>query len=198
MLDASIVIFSRPVPCSTMFLPFQCPEDFYPGLIVWCDPACAKSPNPYRKSKELRPGIVVSVNTSTETFEWARLSDTPPPDQQSRRWVPVDRHPGITWKTHSAWIWVGTPQTIAMVLHDSKSMHPNKDKHYSTKSIAYTNIQNYWAHRDNYLQQLGYGTPASSRAPTPSSTSHSYHSNPHLNASHSPHGYPQQALPAIA
>ncbi|KAJ7717008.1 hypothetical protein B0H16DRAFT_1612309 [Mycena metata] len=110
---------------STMFEPFENVTDFYEGLIVWCDPACYETDSsiPYdrRKSRELRPCLVVSVNSITRTFQAARLSATLPADPS--HWVRIDSPPPITWKLNDAWIWVGPPPTITMIFNNAKVMH---------------------------------------------------------------------------
>ncbi|KAF7344370.1 hypothetical protein MSAN_01918000 [Mycena sanguinolenta] len=133
-----------------MFAPFTDATDFYPGLIVWCDPACYESdlwqPGPReKKSRELRPCLIISVNYNTRTFQGARLSATTPADPS--QWAKIDSPPVITWKLNNAFIWVGTPPTISMIFDDVKVMHPHKDPYYSTHPVSTANLQNYWMHR---------------------------------------------------
>jgi hypothetical protein len=74
-----------------MFDPFESVMDFYPGLIVWCDPNCYEmdtstlapgTPYDRKKSRELRPCLVISVDYNNKIFQAARLSastvDCPP------------------------------------------------------------------------------------------------------------------------
>ncbi|KAF7360616.1 hypothetical protein MVEN_00793300 [Mycena venus] len=138
-----------------MFDPFADATDFYPGLIVWCDPSCYEPDSPglsipdRRKSRELRPCLVISVNHNDRSFQAARFSATTPPDPS--RWVRIDSPPPITWKLNAAWIYVAAPPTIAMVFNNAKIMHPNKDTYYSTNPVATTNLSNYWVHRQAYI-----------------------------------------------
>ncbi|KAJ7154908.1 hypothetical protein C8R43DRAFT_1126293 [Mycena crocata] len=141
-----------------MFQPFDNTAQFYPGLILWCDPNSYEmeistlAPNEVydrKKAKELRPCLVVAVNHTTQSFQVARICATTPTD--TRRWVRMDSTPTITWRLTDAWIWVGTPPTVAMVLNNPKVMHPHKDTKYTTNPVAATNLQNYWVHRQNYL-----------------------------------------------
>ncbi|KAJ7485718.1 hypothetical protein FB451DRAFT_1230856 [Mycena latifolia] len=140
-----------------MFQPFESVTDFYPGLIVWCDPNCYEidlSPSTVydrKKSRELRPCMVISVNYNNQTFQAARLSASTPSDPA--QWAKIDSPPPITWKLNDAWIWVAAPPTIAMVFDNPKIMHPNKDVYYSTNPVATTNLQNYWVHRQAYMNR---------------------------------------------
>ncbi|KAJ7897431.1 hypothetical protein B0H13DRAFT_2032961 [Mycena leptocephala] len=114
-----------------MFEPFEDATDFYPGLIVWCDPTCYEPElsaglstlklYDRRKSRELRPCLVISVNHNSRTFQAARLSATTPTDPS--QWVKIDSPPAITWKLNDAWVWVGAPPTVAMVFGNPKIMH---------------------------------------------------------------------------
>ncbi|KAJ7035915.1 hypothetical protein C8F04DRAFT_498786 [Mycena alexandri] len=141
-----------------MFQPFTHINQFYPGLILWCDPnsyemdVSTLAPNELydrKKARELRPCLVVAVNNSKQCFQVARICATTPTD--TRRWVRIDSPPAITWRLSDAWIWVGTPATVAMELNNAKVMHPHKDVQYTSNPIASTNLQNYWVHRQNYL-----------------------------------------------
>ncbi|KAJ6545488.1 hypothetical protein B0H19DRAFT_1266914 [Mycena capillaripes] len=141
-----------------MFQPFTNANQFYPGLIVWCDPNCYEmdistlAPNELydrKKARELRPCLVVAVNYTTNALQVARICATTPTD--TRRWVRIDSPPPITWRLSDAWIWVGTPPTVAMILNNAKAMHPHKDTQYTSNPIAAANLQNYWVHRQNYL-----------------------------------------------
>ncbi|KAJ7617275.1 hypothetical protein FB45DRAFT_872726 [Roridomyces roridus] len=147
-----------------MFPPFEHPSQFYPGLIVWCDPnsyemdiSTLAHDEPYdqRKARELRPCLVVAVDYNTQTFQVARLCATQPSD--TRRWVRVDTTPTITWRLPNAWLWVGTPPTVAMVLNNPKVMHPHKDTAYTENPVASSNLQNYWIHRQNYIERRQMG-----------------------------------------
>jgi hypothetical protein len=80
-LRCSVVL--NPVHSSMMFQPFEDVHQFYPGLILWCDPRSYEMdistlpPNtPYdrRKATELRPCLVVSVDHQRQCFQVARLS----------------------------------------------------------------------------------------------------------------------------
>ncbi|KAJ7448316.1 hypothetical protein FB451DRAFT_1411334 [Mycena latifolia] len=141
-----------------MFQPFDNASQFYPGLIVWCNPNCYEmdlstlGPDEIydrRKARELCPCLIVAVDHTHQTFQVARLCATTPRD--TRRWVRVDSAPPITWRLTNAWIWVATPPTISMVFNNHKVMHPHKDIYYTTNPIAASNLQNYWVHRNNYL-----------------------------------------------
>ncbi|KAF7375325.1 hypothetical protein MSAN_00419400 [Mycena sanguinolenta] len=151
-----------------MFEPFQHINEFYPGLILWCDPKSPdmepegtalqqKTPYGYRPTRELRPCLVVDVDQRTRTLKVARLCATEPTD--TRRWIRIDTSPPLTWKLQ-AWIWVGTPATVNMILHDPKSMHPHKDTLFTTPPVCTTNIQNYRVHRQNYLNQVAVSSNA--------------------------------------
>ncbi|KAJ7726978.1 hypothetical protein B0H14DRAFT_3478621 [Mycena olivaceomarginata] len=153
-----------------MFQPFENFSQFYPGLILWCDPnspdmeMTTLPPNAIydRRARELRPCLVVSVNQAMQTFEAARFCATVPTD--TRQWVRVDSPPQLIWKL-LAWIWVGTPATVRMVLHNSKAMHPHKDPKYTDLPVAASNLQNYWIHRQNFLNQM-FSTASQSNSGT--------------------------------
>ncbi|KAJ7613653.1 hypothetical protein DFH06DRAFT_144801 [Mycena polygramma] len=141
-----------------MFPPFTSPNQFYPGLIVWCDPNCYEmdvstlAPNELydrKKARQLHPCLVVAVDYNNNSLQVARICATTPTD--TRRWVRVDSPPGITWRLSEAWIWVGTPPTVAMILNNGKAMHPHKDTKYTSSPVAAANLQNYWVHRQNYI-----------------------------------------------
>ncbi|KAJ7110604.1 hypothetical protein C8R44DRAFT_856881, partial [Mycena epipterygia] len=144
-----------------MFQPFESAAQFYPGLILWCDPNSnyhdmeisthPHNPQYDRKKAELRPCLVVSVDQTSQSIQVARFCATTPSD--TRRWVRVDTPPRITWKLNDAWIWVGTPHTVAMVLNNNKVMHPHKDSYYAAPPVAAANLQNYWVHRQSYLMR---------------------------------------------
>lgn len=68
-----------------MFQPFNKASEFYPGLILWCDPSCYEmdistlAPGESydrRKTRELRPCLVVSVNEAGKCFQVARFCAT--------------------------------------------------------------------------------------------------------------------------
>ncbi|CAK5267092.1 unnamed protein product, partial [Mycena citricolor] len=61
----------------------------------------------------------------------------------------------ITWKVPDAWIWVGTPAVIPMVLHKPRVMHPHQDPYYNGPAFARANLQSYSMHRQNYLENCG-------------------------------------------
>ncbi|KAF7328179.1 hypothetical protein MVEN_02575500 [Mycena venus] len=141
-----------------MFPAFDNVNQFYPGLILWCDPNCYEmdistlAPNELydrKKARDLRPCLVVAVNHTNKSIQVARICATTPTD--TRRWVRVDSPPALTWRLSDAWLWVGTPPTVAMVLNNAKVMHPHKDTQYTTNAVAAANLQNYWVHRQNYL-----------------------------------------------
>ncbi|KAJ6483489.1 hypothetical protein C8R47DRAFT_1132388 [Mycena vitilis] len=143
-----------------MFEPFTDVSQFYPGLILWCDPnsydmevtTLPASVIPDRKrTHELRPCLVVAVNQETEQLQVVRLCATVPTD--TRRWVRVDSPPPITWKVPDAWIWVGSPAILKMVLNRTKAMHPHKDVQYTTPTVAAANVRNFWVHRQKYLNR---------------------------------------------
>ncbi|KAJ6546058.1 hypothetical protein DFH09DRAFT_1088016 [Mycena vulgaris] len=160
-----------------MFQPFESAAQFYPGLILWCDPNSHEmdistlAPNtPYdrKKARELRPCLVVAVNNTTQSLQVARLCATTPND--TRRWVRVDSPPPITWKLADAWLWIGTPPIVAMVFNNPKAMHPHKDTYFSSPPVAAANLQNYWVHRQNFLMRgvnpSNYPAPTGSAGPT--------------------------------
>ncbi|KAJ7701079.1 hypothetical protein B0H17DRAFT_1176537 [Mycena rosella] len=161
-------ITSSSTSSSAMFQPFENVTDFYPGLIAWCDPYCyemdiaSRTSYDRKKSRELRPCLVISVNYNNLTFQAARLSASTPNDPT--QWVKIDSPPPITWKLNDAWIWVSTPATVAMVFDNAKIMHrvqvfgpANKDTYYSMNPVATTNLQNYWVHRQAYISRLMRG-----------------------------------------
>ncbi|KAJ7183881.1 hypothetical protein C8R46DRAFT_1027523 [Mycena filopes] len=168
-----------------MFQPFENASQFFPGLILWCDPnsydmeVSTLPPNtPYdrKKARELRPCLVVAVNQTMHMVQVARLCATTPTDP--RRWVRIDTAPTITWKLPDAWIWVGTPATVNMVLNNHKAMHPHKDTYFTTPPVSTTNLQHYWTHRQNYLANR---SGASSYPPSPSTympNTQPYHHSP--------------------
>ncbi|KAJ6571000.1 hypothetical protein DFH09DRAFT_1153525 [Mycena vulgaris] len=132
----------RSSPISTMFQPFESVTDFYPGLIVWCDPHCYEidismlapgTPYDRKKSRELRPALVTSVNYNDQTFQAARLSASTPSDPS--RWAKIDSPPPITWKLNDAWIWIAAPPTIAMVFNNAKIMHRKSALHEDVAGV---------------------------------------------------------------
>ncbi|KAJ7437195.1 hypothetical protein B0H11DRAFT_1900009 [Mycena galericulata] len=167
-----------------MFQPFDNASQFYPGLIVWCDPNCyemdistlaPEEPYDRKKARELRPCLVVAVDYPSQCFQVARLCATKPTD--ARRWVRIDSPPPIRWRLSDAWIWVGTPPTVAMVFNNPKVMHPHKDTNYTENPVASTNLQNYWIHRQNYITRRQMGGSATTQGRT-SLSSMASHSNP--------------------
>ncbi|KAK7007687.1 hypothetical protein R3P38DRAFT_1661216 [Favolaschia claudopus] len=141
-----------------MFQPFDNYNQFYAGLILWCDPNCHEMDtstltqeelHDRKKARELKPCLVVAVNHTTRQIQVARICATTPTDTQ--RWVRIDSSPPITWRISDAWIWVGTPPTVPMTLQNHKVMHPHKHTQYTGGDIAAANLQNYWVHRQNYL-----------------------------------------------
>ncbi|KAJ7623884.1 hypothetical protein DFH06DRAFT_1230548 [Mycena polygramma] len=166
-----------------MFEPFTNVSQFYPGLILWCDlnsydmEATTLPPNTMfdrKRAHELRPCLVVAVNQETQQLQLARLCATVPTD--TRRWVRVDSPPAITWKLPDAWIWVGTPATVDMVLNHSKVMHPHKDAQYITPAVAAANVRNYWVHRKNYMKP---GPSAAAHPNVGGPSSHNMSTNQH-------------------
>ncbi|KAJ6537424.1 hypothetical protein DFH09DRAFT_1283598 [Mycena vulgaris] len=168
-------------------------EEFYPGLILWCDPNCYEmdlstlGPDEVydrKKARELRPCLVVAVNYTAQSFQVARLCATTPRD--TRRWVRIDSAPQITWRLPTAWIWVATPPTVAMVFNNAKAMHPHKDIYYTSNPVAASNLQNYWVHRQSYLSwhptkaaSSRHGAPsASAQASSSASTMTSPYTQP--------------------
>ncbi|KAJ7038045.1 hypothetical protein C8F04DRAFT_1091170 [Mycena alexandri] len=181
-----------------MFEPFEDVTDFYEGLIVWCDPSCYETdcaiPYDRRKSRELRPCLVISVNSNTRTFQAARLSATPPSDPS--HWVKIDSPPPITWKLNDAWIWVGPPPTITMIFNNAKVMHLNKDVYYSTHPVSSANLQNYWTHRQAYMarQMSPRGWSLSSGPFTNLINSDEPSLGPSIRPSTKSHTYPQHSI----
>ncbi|KAJ7776016.1 hypothetical protein DFH07DRAFT_766958 [Mycena maculata] len=171
-----------------MFQPFVTASQFYAGLIVWCDSNCYEQDittlapdEPYdrKKARELRPCLVVDVNYPTQSFQVARICATKPTD--TRKWVRVDSLPALTWRIPDAWIWVGTPPTVTMVFNNPKVMHPHKDTTYTMGPIASANLQNYWIHRQNYInaRQMGGGATATTQQGRGLSTGMTSHGNPY-------------------
>ncbi|KAJ6448209.1 hypothetical protein C8R45DRAFT_1046679 [Mycena sanguinolenta] len=103
-----------------------------------------------KKARELRPCLVVAVNHVQNSLQVTRICATKPTD--ARRWVRIDSPPPITWRLSDAWIWVGTPATVSMVLNNAKIMHPHKHTDYTSNPVATSNLQNYLAHRQHYLR----------------------------------------------
>nr|GAT58091.1 predicted protein [Mycena chlorophos] len=168
-----------------MFPPFQNVTEFYPGLFLWCDPLCfgrslasalwQAGEKPSFRSRDLRPCLVISVDTSNWTFTAAPLSATEPADRDG--WIRIDTYPVLTWKLNNAWLWVGPPPVIAMSFNQPKFMHPNKDVYYSAEPILSTNLKHYWVHRHTYEAKvlkgledsaLSYHSRVRSRLSTPS------------------------------
>ncbi|KAJ7435481.1 hypothetical protein B0H11DRAFT_2113522, partial [Mycena galericulata] len=192
-----------------MFPPFENASQFYPGLIVWCDPnsydmeistLAQNTTFDHKKARDLRPCLVVAVNQINESIQVARLCATTPMD--TRRWVRVDSIPPITWKLNDAWLWVGTPPTVAMVFNNGKVMHPHKDMYYSTPPVAAANLQNYWVHRQNYLNRgpgpSGYPTSRPPRHQTTSMRSTMPYFTPPGSTIYSSNPSPVQSLSAEA
>lgn len=58
-----------------MFQPFENASQFYPGLILWCDPDASHTDMlTLKQARELRPCLVVAVNYVTQSVQVARLS----------------------------------------------------------------------------------------------------------------------------
>ncbi|KAJ7767020.1 hypothetical protein DFH07DRAFT_1058586 [Mycena maculata] len=55
-----------------------------------------------------------------------------------------------------------------MVFNNAKVMHPHKDIYYSTPPVAAANVQNYWVHRQHYLNR----GPGPSNHPTSIAVGH--------------------------
>ncbi|KAF7335769.1 hypothetical protein MVEN_02232700 [Mycena venus] len=161
-----------------MFQPFENASQFYPGLILWCDPnsydmeATTLPPNTTydrKKMRELRPCLVVAILHFRVPEDVLLITASQPTDP--RRWVRVDTPPPVTWKLPDAWLWIGTPATVKMIFNNSKAMHrvsnpfhfshvdkeplksAHKDAYYNAPPVAAANVQNYWIHRQNYLNQ---------------------------------------------
>ncbi|KAJ7247427.1 hypothetical protein B0H12DRAFT_1235276 [Mycena haematopus] len=160
-----------------MFQPFDNVSQFYPGLILWCDPNCYEmdistlGPNELydrKKARDLRPCLVVAVNYTEKALQVARICATTPTD--TRRWVRINSSPAITWRISDAWIWVGTPPTVAMVLNNAKAMHPHKHTDYTSNPVAASNLQSYFAHRQHYLRmrqiRAENATPSTDQGPS--------------------------------
>ncbi|KAF7300856.1 hypothetical protein MKEN_01311800 [Mycena kentingensis (nom. inval.)] len=142
-----------------MFPPFTDYNQFFPGLILWCDPSSYESvlstlppgeEYDRRKAREPKPCLVVAVDHTQRLLQVARICASTPRD--TRKWVRLDSNPAINWRVPDGWIWVGKPGTTKMLLNDARYMHPHKDASYSTNPIASSNLQNYWTHRQNYLK----------------------------------------------
>ncbi|KAJ7613551.1 hypothetical protein FB45DRAFT_1065102 [Roridomyces roridus] len=144
-----------------MFPPFENVSQYRPGIIIWCDPS--SEPNSLdmelstrpsnaqyinRKKLDLRPCLVVAVDFDSGTIQVARLCDTMPYD--TTHWVRVDTVPPIRWKVGDAWIWVGTPAVLPMLLGNSRLQHPHRDPMFSSQPVAEANLKSYRVHRKNY------------------------------------------------
>jgi hypothetical protein len=44
------------------------------------------------------------------------------------KWVKIDSPPAITWKLNDAWIWVGTPAVVPMILNNAKVFNSLQQK----------------------------------------------------------------------
>ncbi|KAF7329998.1 hypothetical protein MKEN_00263800 [Mycena kentingensis (nom. inval.)] len=189
-----------------MFVPFQTLNDFYPGLFLWTDPtlygrtvasALGAAGDRRLTSRDLRPCLVVGVDTANLTFTAAPLSATRPCNTEG--WVRIDDvTPCITWKLNDAWIWVGTPPTLSMVFYEPKIMHPNKDMYYSVDPIASANLKSYWIQRKAYRRQSptkGMESYSSYSTPTSSPSRSSASSSSPSSACFSPGPAPLHALP---
>nr|GAT57146.1 predicted protein [Mycena chlorophos] len=165
--------------CATKDCPTRAPftdfTQFYPGLILWCDPSSYDAEistlppgEEYdrRTPRAPKPCLVVAVDHTQAMLQIARISASTPTD--TRKWVRLDSAPSFTWRVPDGWIWVGKPGTTKMTLNDARVMHPHKDPTYSTDPIATANLQSYWTHRQNYLRwrqpqsHQGGGSPSAS------------------------------------
>ncbi|KAJ6562545.1 hypothetical protein B0H19DRAFT_1144923 [Mycena capillaripes] len=183
-----------------MFEPFEDVRDFYPGLIVWCDPTCYEtdffgghsplSKYDRKKSRELRPCMVISVNPNSQTFQAARLSATTvsllskeidsltthvcsrptrPSGSESTarlRLLGSSTMPGYGLRTPPQSPWFSTTPRSCIVSLGPLSMHrvcsgvgisANRDAYYSAGPVATTNLQNYWVHRQAYINRQSRG-----------------------------------------
>ncbi|KAF7295923.1 hypothetical protein HMN09_01136300 [Mycena chlorophos] len=167
-----------------MFPPFSSVSEFYPGLIIWCiDPyELPTSSGPTYQvdtsKHDQRPCLVVAVNAQEALIQIARFSETVPFDP--RQWVRIDTAPALTWKHADAWIWVGKPATVRIVLGKAKYMHPHKDTSYTNPPISTQNVDAYWTHRKRFIAATSAVMPDphqsfkfSPFSPPPSSTSSS-------------------------
>ncbi|KAJ7048043.1 hypothetical protein C8F01DRAFT_1198350, partial [Mycena amicta] len=168
-----------------MFKPFESVSEFYPGLFLWCDPHCFgrticstlwnAAGDRKLSSRDLRPCLVVDLDTVNLTFTAAPLSATKPPGPQCEGWIRIDNPPLLTWKLNDAWLWVGTPPVISMIFQEAKIMHrestsppshtpswssnlllwppANKDVYYSVAPVSTTNLNHYWTHRTAYIER---------------------------------------------
>ncbi|KAF7295776.1 hypothetical protein HMN09_01120400 [Mycena chlorophos] len=158
-----------------MFPPFSSVSEFYPGLIIWCiDPyELPTSSGPTYQvdtsKHDQRPCLVVAVNAQEALIQIARFSETVPFDP--RQWVRIDTAPALTWKHADAWIWVGKPATVRIVLGKAKYMHPHKDTSYTNPPISTQNVDAYWTHP--VMPDPHQSFKFSPFSPPPSSTSSS-------------------------
>ncbi|KAJ7061747.1 hypothetical protein C8F01DRAFT_1083140 [Mycena amicta] len=140
-----------------MFQPFREVNEFYPGLILWCSArsreielASLAAGEVYesKKARELKPHMVVDVDYTNQVILVARLCAGTPANP--RRWSRIDASPPITWMVPSAWIWVGAPASVGIVLNNTRAMHPHQQAVYSTPPISTANIQSYRIRRQIY------------------------------------------------
>ncbi|KAJ7059688.1 hypothetical protein C8F01DRAFT_217760 [Mycena amicta] len=143
-----------------MFPPFTSFSEFYSGLSIWCIDPYEVTAGPAGPTfalaigkRDLRPCLVVAVNAEQRLIQVARFCETQPLDP--RLWVRVDTAPLITWKNPEAWIWVGTPATLRMVLDRTKVMHAHRDMSYTTPPVCTQNLDAYWIHRTRFLANNG-------------------------------------------
>ncbi|KAJ7622269.1 hypothetical protein FB45DRAFT_870479 [Roridomyces roridus] len=182
-----------------MFPPFDNVSQYRPGIVIWCDPNSPEMelstlpPNtPYvpRRSQDLLPCLVVAVDTESFTMQVARLCDTVP--SNPTKWVRVDSPPPITWKLTDAWMWVGTPATVNMILRNSRLQHPHRDEFFASPSVAKANLKNYWVHRKNYCLSRG----SAQGSPPPNAHLHMHNTPSHRGSSRpSRHQYPGHGAP---
>ncbi|KAJ7624594.1 hypothetical protein FB45DRAFT_1030728 [Roridomyces roridus] len=143
-----------------IFKPFEDSSQFYPGLVVWCDPNCPDMditlPQPasdhHQSStigRELKPCLVVSVDRAAQTFRVAHISAQKPID--TRQWVQVGSNPRMKWRMKNAWMWVGEPPSVAMIFNDLRAQHPHMDEAYNNDALSTSNLSNYWVHRQNHI-----------------------------------------------
>ncbi|KAJ7073043.1 hypothetical protein C8F01DRAFT_1300948 [Mycena amicta] len=154
-----------------MFQPFRDVNEFYPGLILWCNARSREIEHASlaagevcdsKRARELKPHMVVDVDYANEAILVARLCAGTPAN--TRRWSRIDASPPITWAVPNAWIWVGAPASVGIVLNNTRAMHPHQQAVYSTPPISTANIQSYRIRRQIYQDT----NPISSTVPSPS------------------------------
>ncbi|KAJ7055040.1 hypothetical protein C8F01DRAFT_468807 [Mycena amicta] len=148
------------------YRPFTTKEDFYPGLIIWCDirgkdhaarsllAMGEKEERRQKSRRSQRPYLLVALDEQREEIHVTRIVDKQPHD--SSEWVRMDTAaPRFICTVHNnpRWIWVGKPVTLRMVFDKSHIMHAQHDpKHNCGRyRCAEEHVQIYQVHRNRHL-----------------------------------------------